>query len=279
MNKLGERVLDFFKTRIGKSLICLIVGFIIFIACLFIVQLPYWVGKHKVIIRTNFEAADILGFLGNYISAFGALILGWVAIQQADKANALSDRVANLEDARYKEEHNPVILIDWVKLHDSQYNDIACKVGFKGKLHYVNSKIENDFNGERQCIEINFINTGHCGIHNCQLVSVSSQPEDLEKDYIGLGLFDSSFALKPAAELNFNLLVNQNVVERFAVRKLEKIELVFSCVNDFNEKYNLLFEIEGTIKSMGNNRYEGQLVPCAHPVNWDFKAEPISAAE
>ena len=277
LRKLKDCILNLFKTRIGKTIICLAIGAVVFIACLLIVQLPYWIGEHKVIIRTHFEAADILGFLGDYISAFGALVLGWVAIKQTDKANALSDRVAGLEAARYKEEHNPVILINWVKLHNFDYNDTACKVDFKGKLHYVNSETESNANEERQCIEINFINTGHCGIHGCQLVSVSSQPDELKKDWMPLGLHDSSFNLNPAEELNFNLFVNQNVVEKFAVRQIEKILLVFSCVNDFNEKYNLFFEINGAIHFMGANRHEEQIVPCVHPVNWSFKAERVDS--
>ena len=99
LRKLKDCILNLFKTRIGETIICLAIGAVVFVACLFIVQFPYWIGDCKVIIRTHFEAADILGFLGDYISAFGALVLGWVAIKQTDKANALSDRVAGLEDA------------------------------------------------------------------------------------------------------------------------------------------------------------------------------------
>ena len=141
----------------------------------------------------------------------------------------------------------------------------------------MNSETESNANEERQCIEINFINTGHCGIHGCQLMSVSSQPDELKKDWIPLGLHDSSFNLKPTEDLNFNLFVNQNVVEKFSVRKIEKIQLLFSCVNDFNEKYDLFFEINGAIQFMGANRHEEQIVPCVHPVNWSFKAERVDS--
>ena len=47
---------------------------IVFIGSLLIVQLPYWLGDIVTIIRTDFEPADILGFLGDYISAFGTIV-------------------------------------------------------------------------------------------------------------------------------------------------------------------------------------------------------------
>ena len=131
-----------------------------FLGSLFVVQLPYWLGDIKVLIQTDFEASDILGFLGDYISAFGTIVLGWIAIKQTDKANSISDRVAELELAKHEETHRPVILIDWVKLHDSSYNDIACNVGFGGQINYIDGKFEQGINEERQCIEINLINTG-----------------------------------------------------------------------------------------------------------------------
>lgn len=81
--------------------------------------------------------------------------------------------------------------------------------------------------------------------------------------------------LKAKEQLKINLYTYPNVVERFAVREIEKIQLVFLCVNDFNEKYKLIFDIEGTVKFMGNNRCEGQLVPCTHPSRWEYKAEKL----
>lgn len=248
---------------------------IVFIGSLLIVQLPYWLGDIVTIIRTDFEPADILGFLGDYISAFGTIVLGWIAIKQTDKANSISDRVAELELAKHKEEHEPVILIDWVKLHDFSYNNIACKVGFDGQLHYIDAKYEKNTNEERQCIEINLINTGRSGVYNCKLEQVNSQPKELNKSAVSVVGGDTPFVLKAKEQLKINLYTYPNVVERFAVREIEKIQLVFLCVNDFNEKYKLIFDIEGTVKFMGNNRCEGQLVPCTHPSRWEYKAEKL----
>lgn len=266
-------VLSLLKKHLKKIIYGIIFGIIGFVGCLFVVQFPYWIGESRVLIRTHFGAADVLGFLGDYITAFGTLTLGLIAIKQTEKANSISDKVAELEAAKHKEEHDPVILIDWVKLHDFSYNQIACKVGFDGQLHYIDAKFENDINEERQCIEINFINTGRSGIYNCKLEEVSSQPDELKGRSAFTGVSDAPFSLETGKNLKLNLFVYPNAVERFAIREIEKIRLVFSCVNDFNEKYNLIFDIEGAIKLLGNNRCDAQLVPSTHPVKWIFKTE------
>lgn len=260
-------IIRMYKSKIIRYVI---IGFI---GCLFIVQLPYWIGEIKVIIKTDFSAGDILSFLGDYISAIGTILLGWIAVKQTEMANNISERVAKLEVAKHKEEHEPVVVIDWVKLHDFSYNRKACKADFDGQLHYIDAKYENDINEERQCIEIKFINTGKSGIYNCKLEKVNSQPEELKRSTISLGVTDRPFVLKVGEELKFNLFVYPNVVERFAVREIKKLQLEFSCVNDFNEKYKLVFDIEGTVKFMGNNRCEGQLTPCPHPVKWEFRID------
>lgn len=255
-------------------------GVLGFVGFLFIVQLPYWIGNFIVIIQTDYAASDVLAFLGNYISACGTIVLGWIAIKQTDqangmseKANNISDRVAQLEIAKHIAEHDPVVLVDWVKLHDFSYNNTACNVGFDGQLHYIEGQYDNNINEQRQCIEINLINTGRTGIYNCQLEEVNSTPTELKRGTTFLGIKDAPFVLKTGKEVKFNLFMYSNIVERFAVKKITNIQLVFSCVNDFNEKYTLFFDVEGAFEFHGNNRCEGQLVPCPHPVKWTFRIE------
>ena len=73
LRKLKDCILNLFKTRIGKTIICLAIGAVVFVACLFIVQFPYWIGDCKVI-RTHFEAADIRIFRGLHIGIWCARI-------------------------------------------------------------------------------------------------------------------------------------------------------------------------------------------------------------
>lgn len=263
-------MLDLIKKYKYKIIFYAIIGFVI---CLLLIQIPYWIGKEATLIKTDFEAPDILSFLGNYISAFGTIVLGWIAIKQTDKANQISDKVAELERAKYDENHRPSVIIDWVKLHDFEYNNIACKTDFNGQLRYINANYEVDSNEQRQCIEIKFINTGHTGIYNCDLFEVNSEPEEFSKSDITLGVMDEPFVLKTSEEIKFNLFVYPNAVERFALTQIAKINLVFTCVNDFNEKYKMIFNIEGTAICAGNNRCEGQLIECTHPVKWTCVVE------
>lgn len=93
------------------------------------------------------------------------------------------------------------------------YNSIACKVGFDGQLHYVDGKYENSINEERQCIELNLINTGRSGVYNCKLEQVNSQPEELKRSIASVGVSDEPFVLKAGEQLKFNLYTYSNVVE------------------------------------------------------------------
>lgn len=272
-------MLEILKRNKKKIVLSTIIGFV---GCLFIIQLPYWIGRIKVLIDTDYSASYVLAFLGNYISAIGTIILGWIAIKQTEQANKISEnanriseKMAELEIAKHIEEHDPVILVEWVKLHNSSYNDIACKEGFDGKLHYIRAKFEKNVNEERQCIEINLLNTGRSGIHNCKLEKVCSTPEEIEKDFSLLGDLDAPFALKAGADIKFNLFLYPNVVERFAIKELQSIQIMFSCINDYNEKYYLILDIAGAISHMGNNRYEDLLFPRPHPVNFTFSSKRI----
>ena len=263
-------MLDLIKKYKRKIIFYAITVFFIFLLA---VQIPYWFGKEIALIKTDFEAPEVLNFLGNYISAFGTIVLGWIAIKQTDKANETSDNVAKLEKAKYDEKHRPSLIIDWIKLHDYEYNYVACNLDFNGRLHYVDANYEKSVNEERQCFEIKFLNTGHSGIYNCDLIEINSMPKELIKDIFSLFKNSDPFVLKSGEELNFNLFVYPNVIDRFALREINKIQLVFSCVNDFNEKYKLIFDIEGAIVFEGNNRCEGFIANGNHPIKWNCIVE------
>ena len=78
-------MLDLLKKHKGIIIKTII---IVFISCLLIAQIPFWIGKWKVFIPTEMDESDILSFLGDFISAIGSILLGWYAIKQTDKANA-----------------------------------------------------------------------------------------------------------------------------------------------------------------------------------------------
>lgn len=246
---------------------------IIFIGCLLFVQIPYWIGNRCLIIKTNFCAGDVLSFLGAYIAAAGTIFLGSITIKQTQQANDISNRVLDLEEKRYTEEHQPVIAIDCVNLHDKSFNDIAKNVSYKGRVYYVDANYLGTVNDERACFEIKVVNTGRTGIYNCVVKEISSFPEEFKNSSVNIDSAEAApFNLLTGGKLDLNLFVYPNAIERFAQKKIQSVKIVFECINDFNEKYRLSLTVSGDITLYGN-RYEQMLVPTPHPIVWKLECE------
>lgn len=248
-----------------------------FIASLLIVQIPYWIGKWWLIIPTDFEASDVLSFLGDFISAIGTILLGWYAIIQTDKANDTNDRLLAIEEQRYQEDHQPVIVVDSVILHNTSfkntplYLDANKQYDTGSRLYYVDAAFEKSVNEERACIEIKITNTGRTGIYNCQIKSISSVPEELKYGIQNIDSFHSaSFSLSPSNSMPIHLYVYPNVIERFSIMNLNQIKITLECVNNYNEKYIIALTIKGDCE-LYSPRYEDMLVPTQHPVVWDVQ--------
>lgn len=268
---MKNRIIELLKKHKKRIVAYGIIGFVI---CLLIVQVPYWIGSIKTIIRTDFEAADVLAFLGSFLSALGTVILGWIAVKQADQANEISDRLLKIEEQRYIDEHKPIVVVDWVKLHDSLYGNIAKNVNYTGRLYYVNSPLY-DLNAKDGFWEINIINTGCTGIYNCIVEKVISIPEELILDCSCSESGARPFNLKISENMELNLYVNLDVIERYAQKKIETIMLQLRCINDFGEKYRITLSVSGNAIEY-TNRYEQMLIPTPHSVKWDIKCEKIN---
>lgn len=248
-------------------------GILCFVICLLIVQIPYWIGDVKTIIWTDFSAEAVLGFLGDFISATGTVVLGWIAMKQTDYANEISDRVLKLEERKYDDDHKPAIILDWVKLHDSSYREIAHNVSYQGRLYYVNSPNYGP-NTKDGYWEMNIINTGTTGIYNCVVEKVSSVPEELKIDCIAGDSWDAPFNLKPGENMELNLYVNPDIIERYAQKKIESITIRLKCINNFGEKYRITFTVAGRAIEY-TNRYEQMLIPTPHSVKWEMQCELV----
>lgn len=253
---------------------------VVFIVCLLIAQVPFWIGKWIVIIPTDFEPDHILSFLGDYIASIGTILLGWYAIKQTDKANDTNDRLLAIEEQRYQEDHQPVIVVDSVILHNTSfkntplYLDADKQYDTGSRLYYVDAAFEKSVNEERACIEIKITNTGRTGIYNCQIKSISSVPEELKYGIQNIDSFHSaSFSLSPSNSMPIHLYIYPNVIERFATMKLNQIKITIECVNNYNEKYIISLSIKGNCELFGP-RYEDMLVPTPHPTVWDIQYFP-----
>lgn len=253
----------------------MILACILFVICLLFVQIPYWVGDRHLIIKTDFSAGDVLSFIGAYIAAIGTIFLGNITIKQTKQANDISNRVLELEEKRYREDHQPVLTIDCVNLHDESFNSIAKNVSYEGRVYYVDAHCLNTINDERACFEIKLVNTGRTGLYNCVVGEISSCPDELKKSLTNLDLACAApFNLSVGERLDLNLFLYPNVIDRFAKNELQSIKIVIECINNFNEKYRLSFTISGDIILAGN-RYEKMLVPTSHPIVWEVECEKI----
>lgn len=266
--KMENNILELLKKYKWKIVLF---GILCFGLCLLVVQIPYWIGDIKTMIWTDFSAESVLGFLGDFLSAAGTVILGWVAMKQTDYANKISDRLLMLEERRYNDEHKPAIVLDWVKLHDSSYRKIAMNVAYPGRLYYVDSP-NYDPNTKDGFWEMNIINTGTTGIYNCVVEKVSSVPDELKIDCIAGDIWDAPFNLKPGESMELNLYVNPDIIERYAQKKIESITLRLRCINNFGEKYCMTFTVAGRAKEY-TDRYEKMLIPTPHSVKWEMECE------
>lgn len=218
----------------------------IFIGSILIIQIPYWVGNFKLLILTDFTAGDILGFLGDFMSAIGTVVLGWVAIMQADKANDISNRVLSLEEKRYTEDHVPAVTVEFVKLREGEYN-IPLNLNFVGRTYILTHS-----NTEKAFIEIELINTGKCAIYGCELnkVLLDDQLFDNKIEKISGSFLNRQFNLIDN-NMKFFLCLEEKYVEDFAKGVIKKLKIEFDCKNGFGEKYKLEINIEVVVYNIG----------------------------
>ena len=264
-------MLDLLKKHKGIIIKTII---IVFISCLLIAQIPFWIGKWRVFIPTEMDESDILSFLGDFISAIGSILLGWYAIKQTDKANNTNDRLLAIEEQRHREDHQPSVIVESVILHNTTFTQTPLHGDKESRLYYVDANYEHTVNDERACIEIKIVNTGNTGIFNCQVKTISSFPEEMASGIQNFDEFWSApFTLLPESSISLHLYTYPNVIERFATRKIKYINLTVNCVNRFNEKYTIFLKLEGNVELHGN-RYEDMLGPTPHPIVWEVQSTP-----
>jgi len=67
------------------------------------VSIPFVINetyKHGTGYVTLWDAADMLSFYGSFLSFFGTIVLGFIAINQSNQANRLSERMLKLEESQ-----------------------------------------------------------------------------------------------------------------------------------------------------------------------------------
>ena len=131
----------------------------------------------------------------------------------------------------------------------------------------------NTINDERACFEIKIVNTGHTGLYNCVIKEINSFPEEFKNSSTNIDSAQTApFNLGAGERIDLNLYLYPNAIERFAQKKIEKVQILIECLNDFNERYQLTLTIFGNIVLYGN-RYEDMLVPTPHPIIWELNCK------
>ena len=179
-----------------------------------------------------------------------------------------------MEERKYKDEHEPSLVVDWVKLHDSSYSKTAMNVAYQGRVYYVDSSNYNQ-NDTGGFWEIKIINTGVTGAYNCTVEKINSIPEELKLRFMGVDKHDSPFNLNAGESIELNLYLNPDIIERYARMKVECISIVLKCKNNFGEQYRLTIDVFGNIIEDGN-RYEQMMVPVGHSIKWKVTCELIN---
>ena len=195
----------------------IVIGIALFVVCLFLVQIPYWVGTFWSPIKSDLTPSDILGFLGDFLSAAGTVVLGIIAVKQTERANNISDRVLQLEEKIYDEAHKPKLAIGNTKLYSPEYYNTAMNKEYSGKLYWVESTKKKNLKAEDGFIEFVLTNRGSSGLYGCKLVSIRSTPDELKSHVYNIGDSKATpFDLAPDKSINICLKLYTESIDRFA---------------------------------------------------------------
>lgn len=99
-----QKLIDFVTKHKSLSIFIII---LVFILCLTIIQIPFWIGSEYSLGTTYFSPNDILTFTGSFLSLIGTLFLGGLVYRQNSKfkkdndasQQSLNNAVSKLSDA------------------------------------------------------------------------------------------------------------------------------------------------------------------------------------
>lgn len=103
-----DDIKNFWKKHKKAIIICTIIGFF---APLIIVHLLFkWYSGIDFLVA-EWGAGDLLGYIGTALTFIGTIVLSIFALLASNKANALSEKVIEMEKDRYRLELRPFVLV------------------------------------------------------------------------------------------------------------------------------------------------------------------------
>lgn len=99
MNSTMEKILKWIKLHKMRTLFMLIA---IILLPIIVLHLLFKIRTDCYWIQADWQSGDVLGYFGDVLSFIGTIILGYIAIIQAEKANQLSNELLKIEKNRIK---------------------------------------------------------------------------------------------------------------------------------------------------------------------------------
>ncbi|MGL6221641.1 MAG: hypothetical protein ACRC36_26690 [Lacrimispora sphenoides] len=94
-----EKILSWIKENKVKSVLIMI---LIVLIPMIVIHILYKIKLNNFYIASVWDAGDMLGYFGNTLSFVGTLLLGLIAVSQTEKANAINNRLFEMEKKRVK---------------------------------------------------------------------------------------------------------------------------------------------------------------------------------
>lgn len=199
---------------------------IILIHILFLLPAPcYWLDA-------KWEAGDILGYFGDVLSFLGSVVLGYIAIKQAEKANLISEKLMVLDLAKSKP------CLDFVNMQKYKY--ILLSKGDKYKIE------ERDNRNQLMTLDLLSVSNPRSGISTnigfVELKVTNSGHSDIRFIYINKVVFQLGCSVKmneivPTLSGNTHLKVGEVKTLLLYVRKeLAEGEVASNIKNEIDIK-------------------------------------------
>jgi len=115
MNEIKNELEKFWKQYKRKAIKWTLIGLF---APLLVVHLLFkWYSGVDFFVA-EWEAGDLLGYIGTMLTFVSTIILSVLALRASNKANALSEKVIEIEQDRYRLEMRPFVLVSNWKAHE-----------------------------------------------------------------------------------------------------------------------------------------------------------------
>lgn len=162
-----EKILEWINKHKKLSVILIVV---LILAPILVIHILFKIKTNCYLIIAEWEAGDVLGYFGDVLSFVGTVVLGYIAICQTEKTNALSNQLLELEWKK----RQPCLCIDGsqeYKVYSSrmEIEDISKEYGIKDlkiKPYYINNRNRTGVTQTIAFIVITIKNTGGSDIRN-----------------------------------------------------------------------------------------------------------------